>query len=338
MSVATPPAAPLCLQVSFWERKHYFYADLPAGYQITQLAAPTVGTGALTFEVPLRERLLEAAGKLTEGAGSSSSSKPAGGALGTVAGSGDGTGAGAPPLSRKQKAKAAAEAAAAAAAAAVSASGSVAGAASSAALSALEAVATSLTVAAAAGGKAAAKGKRQPAAGAAAADASAMLLDDADDGFGLDGGDDGVASAAGAAGIAAGGNRGAAAGADPPTPSWVLTTGKRSRETVPVTARIERLQLEQDSGKSVHGLLASGTGSAGARGGGAAAASAGAAALPVDGSCVDLNRAGTALLEIVTAPDFRSADEAGAFVRALLVRRHACVRACILKRCPAHSA
>ena len=72
-----------------------------------------------------------------------------------------------------------------------------------------------------------------------------------------------------------------------------LPNGKRGgRETARRVTRIARLQLEQDSGKSVHTLAA-------------------------DASFVDLNRAGVALLEIVTAPDLRSADDAGAFLRAL---------------------
>jgi aspartyl-tRNA(Asn)/glutamyl-tRNA(Gln) amidotransferase subunit B len=58
--------------------------------------------------------------------------------------------------------------------------------------------------------------------------------------------------------------------------------------------RIERIQLEQDSGKSSHGL---------------------------DGleqaTLVDLNRAGVGLLEIVTKPDLRTAQEAGIFLRRL---------------------
>lgn len=56
--------------------------------------------------------------------------------------------------------------------------------------------------------------------------------------------------------------------------------------------RIARIQLEQDSGKSIHDLVPG-------------------------ASVVDLNRAGTALMELVTEPDLRSAPEAVSFVRAL---------------------
>jgi aspartyl-tRNA(Asn)/glutamyl-tRNA(Gln) amidotransferase subunit B len=58
------------------------------------------------------------------------------------------------------------------------------------------------------------------------------------------------------------------------------------------TVRIERLHLEQDAGKSIHDLDPSWT-------------------------YVDLNRAGTALMEIVSRPDMRSADEAAAYVKKL---------------------
>ncbi|MBS0150436.1 MAG: Asp-tRNA(Asn)/Glu-tRNA(Gln) amidotransferase subunit GatB [Nitrospira sp.] len=56
--------------------------------------------------------------------------------------------------------------------------------------------------------------------------------------------------------------------------------------------RIRRAHLEEDAGKNVHGV-----GTAGSR--------------------VDLNRAGTPLLEIVTEPDMRSADEVVAYLKGL---------------------
>src|SRR5512146_2455078 len=58
------------------------------------------------------------------------------------------------------------------------------------------------------------------------------------------------------------------------------------------TVRIERLHLEQDAGKSIHDLDPNAT-------------------------YVDLNRAGTALMEIVSRPDMRSSDEAVAYVKKL---------------------
>jgi aspartyl-tRNA(Asn)/glutamyl-tRNA(Gln) amidotransferase subunit B len=65
------------------------------------------------------------------------------------------------------------------------------------------------------------------------------------------------------------------------------------------TVRIIRAHLEEDAGKLLHELP----------GGGASAA--------IDFSIVDINRAGTPLLEIVTAPDFESADQAVSFARLL---------------------
>lgn len=56
--------------------------------------------------------------------------------------------------------------------------------------------------------------------------------------------------------------------------------------------RITRAHLEEDAGKSVHDLFAGQTG-------------------------IDLNRAGTPLLEIVTEPDFRTAEQAVAYLKAL---------------------
>src|ERR1700733_13390818 len=38
--------------VSRFDRKNYFYADLPAGYQISQFAHPIVGTGQVEIELP----------------------------------------------------------------------------------------------------------------------------------------------------------------------------------------------------------------------------------------------------------------------------------------------
>lgn len=56
--------------------------------------------------------------------------------------------------------------------------------------------------------------------------------------------------------------------------------------------RIERIHLEQDAGKSIHDLQPQKT-------------------------CIDLNRCGTALMEIVTHPDMRTAEEAMAFMKKL---------------------
>lgn len=56
--------------------------------------------------------------------------------------------------------------------------------------------------------------------------------------------------------------------------------------------RIERIHIEQDAGKSIHDLSPTKT-------------------------YVDFNRAGIGLMEIVTKPDFRSPEEAGAFLKKL---------------------
>lgn len=56
--------------------------------------------------------------------------------------------------------------------------------------------------------------------------------------------------------------------------------------------RIERMHIEQDAGKSIHDIDPHKT-------------------------FIDLNRAGVGLMEIVTKPDFRSPEEAGAFLRKL---------------------
>lgn len=64
--------------LSRFERKHYFYPDLPLGYQITQLAEPVIGAGHVVCKLPdgtekivhIHHAHLEAdAGKLTHPAG-----------------------------------------------------------------------------------------------------------------------------------------------------------------------------------------------------------------------------------------------------------------------------
>lgn len=59
-----------------------------------------------------------------------------------------------------------------------------------------------------------------------------------------------------------------------------------------LTVGIEQLQLEQDTGKSLHDVYPGLT-------------------------LIDLNRAGTGLMEIVTKPDMRSSKEAGILVKKL---------------------
>lgn len=58
---------------------------------------------------------------------------------------------------------------------------------------------------------------------------------------------------------------------------------------------ITRAHLEEDAGKSIHDVAIAGS----------------------DDSCIDLNRAGVPLLEIVSEPDIRTAQEATAYLRAL---------------------
>jgi aspartyl-tRNA(Asn)/glutamyl-tRNA(Gln) amidotransferase subunit B len=60
----------------------------------------------------------------------------------------------------------------------------------------------------------------------------------------------------------------------------------------PRVIRVHRVHMEEDAGKSVHDRFA-------------------------DTSAIDLNRAGTPLVEIVSEPDMRSAAEAGAYARRL---------------------
>jgi aspartyl-tRNA(Asn)/glutamyl-tRNA(Gln) amidotransferase subunit B len=71
--------------------------------------------------------------------------------------------------------------------------------------------------------------------------------------------------------------------------SFFLEEGK---ETVRKTVRLERAHLEEDAGKSLHEDF-------------------------IGQSGIDLNRAGTPLLEIVTRPDMRSSEEAVAYAKEL---------------------
>ena len=72
----------------------------------------------------------------------------------------------------------------------------------------------------------------------------------------------------------------------------VLVERPDDKDGASFTVRIERLHLEQDAGKSIHDLDPNAT-------------------------YVDLNRAGTALMEIVSKPDIRSSDEAVAYFKKL---------------------
>jgi len=73
---------------------------------------------------------------------------------------------------------------------------------------------------------------------------------------------------------------------------WEDAKGTASESTI----RITRAHLEEDAGKLLH---------------------EGPGGIAIDGSIVDLNRAGTPLLEIVTEPDFTSAEETVAFCQRL---------------------
>ena len=80
--------------------------------------------------------------------------------------------------------------------------------------------------------------------------------------------------------------------------SFFMVEGK---ETVRKTVRLERAHLEEDAGKSLHEDSSLGASIGDGRG----------------QSGIDLNRAGTPLLEIVTQPDMRSSEEAVAYAKEL---------------------
>jgi len=89
-------------------------------------------------------------------------------------------------------------------------------------------------------------------------------------------------------------------------------------ESGPKTIRLTRAHLEEDAGKSIHGGFGEGGYGEGGYGGFQS---------PGGWSGIDLNRAGTPLLEIVTEPDMRSAKEAVAYAQklhALLVEYQIC--------------
>lgn len=67
-----------------------------------------------------------------------------------------------------------------------------------------------------------------------------------------------------------------------------IAVGEDNRKTI----KVERLHIEQDAGKSIHDRVP-------------------------EHSAVDLNRAGVGLMEIVSAPELTSAEEAGAYLRKL---------------------
>ena len=74
----------------------------------------------------------------------------------------------------------------------------------------------------------------------------------------------------------------------------ILADGKEK------TVRLTRAHLEEDAGKSVHGIISRAMHN-----------------VPADATGIDLNRAGTPLLEIVSEPDMRSAQEAVAYGKKL---------------------
>ncbi|XP_008568233.1 PREDICTED: glutamyl-tRNA(Gln) amidotransferase subunit B, mitochondrial isoform X1 [Galeopterus variegatus] len=74
--------------------------------------------------------------------------------------------------------------------------------------------------------------------------------------------------------------------------TYSICTGKKQSQMITKTVRIKQIQLEQDSGKSLHDDLRSQT-------------------------LIDLNRAGVGLLEVVLEPDMSCGEEAATAVREL---------------------
>ncbi|XP_070949043.1 glutamyl-tRNA(Gln) amidotransferase subunit B, mitochondrial isoform X5 [Macaca nemestrina] len=74
--------------------------------------------------------------------------------------------------------------------------------------------------------------------------------------------------------------------------TYGVCAGKKQSQVIPKTVRIKQIQLEQDSGKSLHDDLRSQT-------------------------LIDLNRAGVGLLEVVLEPDLSCGEEAATAVREL---------------------
>ncbi|XP_068178031.1 glutamyl-tRNA(Gln) amidotransferase subunit B, mitochondrial [Antennarius striatus] len=82
------------------------------------------------------------------------------------------------------------------------------------------------------------------------------------------------------------------------TLAYILLGGKKRNQVIRKTVRIKQIQLEQDSGKSLHDDLRGQT-------------------------LVDLNRAGVGLMELVMEPDMSCGEEAAAAVRELQLILHA---------------
>uniref|UniRef100_A0A2K6SVF4 Glutamyl-tRNA amidotransferase subunit B n=1 Tax=Saimiri boliviensis boliviensis TaxID=39432 RepID=A0A2K6SVF4_SAIBB len=74
--------------------------------------------------------------------------------------------------------------------------------------------------------------------------------------------------------------------------TYGISAGKERGQVIPKTVRVKQIQLEQDSGKSLHDDLRSQT-------------------------LIDLNRAGVGLLEVVLEPDLSCGEEAATAVREL---------------------